>query len=118
MRSRRKRRRNKRCRPLSIQPLERRMLLHAEGVLGGTVYFDSDGDGQRDAIEAGVPGVVLQLTSSDASVSRSAITDNNGDYVFDELEPGDYQITKRQMRATSNGFCMSSSVSTLMPSSE
>ncbi len=79
------------------------MLLHAEGVVSGNVFFDANGDNVREAGEAGVPGIVLQLTSSDASVSRSVITDDNGNYVFDELDPGIYQIAKRQMRATSNG---------------
>ncbi len=78
------------------------MLLHAEGVISGTVFFDANGDDVRGVDEAGAPGIVLQLTSTDSSVSRSVITDNNGNYTFDELEPGNYQVVKRQMRATSN----------------
>ncbi len=98
MNHRKRNRRNRRRRLLS-EPLESRRLLHAEGVLSGTVYFDANNDGTRDFAESGVPGVVLQLTASDAAVNRSTITDDNGNYTFGELEPGSYTVAKRAMRA-------------------
>ncbi|QEG01680.1 hypothetical protein Mal15_57580 [Stieleria maiorica] len=86
-------------RSILMQRLERRQLLHAAGVITGNVFWDSDGDGSRGAVEAGVPGVVVDLSSGDGAVSRSAITDNRGNYAFDELEHGEYRISKRAMRA-------------------
>lgn len=75
-------------------------MLHAEGAISGNVFMDADSDGIRDAGEIGVPGVVVDLSTSDASVNRSVISDVNGNFSFEELEPGEYRIAKRQMRAT------------------
>jgi len=105
----RRRRKRKTCgtgRRLLVEPLESRELLHAAAVLSGSVFLDADGDGTRDAAEVGVPGVVIRLSesaASDSSMDRSAITDDNGIYTFDELEPGTYQISKRQTPATIDG---------------
>ncbi|MDA1052095.1 MAG: DUF3105 domain-containing protein [Planctomycetota bacterium] len=80
-------------------------MLHG-GSLAGFVYFDADGDGTRDANEGGVPGIVVRLSGSDSStpsIARSTITDNNGTYTFDDLEPGTYQLAKRQSAATIDG---------------
>ena len=80
------------------------MMLHAGAMLSGAVFVDSDGDGVRSASEVGVPGVVVRLSGPSASdAERSTITDDNGAYTFDELEPGTYQVTKRQTAATNGG---------------
>lgn len=89
-------------RRLLLESLETRAMMHAAGVLSGSVYFDTDGDGTRDATEVGVPGVVLQLAQA-GSADRSTITDGNGRYTFDELLPGTYQVSKRQTPATVDG---------------
>ncbi len=93
-------------RRLRLESLESRTLLHGQGVLSGAVYFDTDGDGTRDDSELGIPGVVVRLSeanSTDASRERSTITDDNGDYTFDELDAGTYEISKRQAAATIDG---------------
>ena len=90
-------------RPLRLEPLESRALLHA-GVISGFVYFDADQDGTRDANEGGVPGVVMRLSEAAASsMERSTITDGNGAYSFTELDPGTYRIAKRQSAVTIDG---------------
>lgn len=76
-------------------------MLHG-GSIAGFVFFDADGDGTRDASEGGVPGIVVRLSGSgatDSAIDQSTITDDNGAYSFDELEPGTYQIAKRQSRS-------------------
>lgn len=81
-------------------------MLHGGAVLSGFVYFDADDDGTRDAAEVGVPGVVIRLSDSnspDASTDQSTLTDDNGFYSFDELEPGTYQLSQRQTPATIDG---------------
>jgi hypothetical protein len=88
-----------------MEALESRAMLHG-GSLAGFVFFDADGDGTRDASEGGVPGIVVRLTGSEtegASIDQSTITDDDGAYLFDELEPGTYQIAKRQSAATIDG---------------
>ena len=91
---------SRRC--LAIESLESRVLLHAEGSLSGFDYIDADGDGMRGATELGVPGVVISLSgseSSGASIDRSALSDEDGFYSFDDLEAGTYQLSKRQPAA-------------------
>lgn len=92
-------------RSLRMESLESRAMLHG-GSLAGFVFFDADGDGTRDASEGGVPGIVVRLSGSEtagAAVEKATITDDNGAYSFDELEPGTYQISKRQNAATIDG---------------
>jgi hypothetical protein len=79
-------------------------MLH--GSLSGFVYLDADGDGTRDATEAGVPGIVIRLTqsgSSGTSTEKSTMTADNGSYSFEALDAGTYQISKRQAPATVDG---------------
>jgi hypothetical protein len=86
-----------------LETLESRAMLHAAGVLSGSVFFDMNGDGTRDTEEVGIPGVVIRLSASDpadASRDRSTITDDNGTYTFDELGPGTYQLSRRPTPAT------------------
>ena len=103
---RRKRNTRRTTRRLRLEGLESRAMLHG-GSLAGFVFFDADGDGTRDASEGGVPGIVVRLSGSEtagSSIDQSTITDNNGAYSFDELEPGTYQIAKRQNAATIDGL--------------
>ncbi len=94
-----------RKRPL-IESLELRTLLHGAGTLSGSVYIDANGDGTRDPEELGVPGIVIQLTGSsesEGSLARSTFTGDDGVYLFDELDPGTYQVAKRQTQSTLDG---------------
>lgn len=62
--------------------------------LGGTVFEDVDGDGLQDAGEGGVSGrLVTLLDAAGASTGRTAVTDANGNYLFDNLAPGTYSVT-------------------------
>ncbi|MDM4015080.1 Ig-like domain-containing protein [Roseiconus lacunae] len=76
------------------------MLMHAEGVIRGTVFFDSNGSGALDTDDVGASGVVVDLIAPDVTANRSQVTDDLGNYTFGDLEPGTYQIAKRSMRAT------------------
>lgn len=61
--------------------------------LGGTVFKDVDGDGVQDPGEGGVSGrLVTLLDAAGVSTGRTAITNANGDYVFDNLAPGTYSV--------------------------
>jgi protocatechuate 3,4-dioxygenase beta subunit len=64
--------------------------------IGNYVWEDLNGNGLQDAGEPGVRGVTVQLsgtTGAGVTVSRSAITDDNGFYRFDDLAPGTYTVT-------------------------
>ena len=57
------------------------------GGLGGTVFYDADANGRREASEAGVPGVTVILDRR--YVSR---TDAQGHYEFPYVAAGEHQI--------------------------
>ena len=56
------------------------------------VWTDSDGDGIQDPGENGLPGVVVILNDDTGTEIARDTTDANGNYLFDELLPGDYTV--------------------------
>ncbi len=75
--------------------------ISSEQSIGDTVWLDSDSDGVQDTDERGVSGVTVNLrgagndgilgTADD--VIKTTTTDDNGQYLFDNLPVGDYQVT-------------------------
>ena len=65
--------------------------------VGDYVWIDENGDGQQDSEEPPLEGVTVELYKWDEG-SRSeepvatTTTDENGRYLFDELEAGEYQV--------------------------
>jgi len=70
--------------------------------VGNEVWFDNDGDGIQDppADEPGVPDVTVTLYDTDTGQPvtddngdpLTDVTDGNGEYLFDDLPPGDYYV--------------------------
>ncbi len=67
--------------------------------LGDRVYFDLNNNGVREATEAGIQGVVVNLYKdnnndniADGASIATATTDVNGNYRFDNLVPGNYIV--------------------------
>jgi uncharacterized repeat protein (TIGR01451 family) len=67
--------------------------LEQGGLLAGSVFFDKNANGQRDAGEPGLPGATVTL-SGDAS--RTATTDADGRYRFVGLVGGSYAVRETQ----------------------
>ena len=65
------------------------------GSIGDTVWLDLDGDGVQGPNEPGIPGQTVELTweSRDGAVTYTTTTDENGNYLFDNLPPADYTVT-------------------------
>ncbi len=64
--------------------------------IGNFVWDDLNGNGIQDAGEPGVPNVTVTLsgTRGDGTlISLTQTTGTNGDYLFDNLAPGDYKLT-------------------------
>ena len=75
--------------------------------LSGRVWLDSNNNGNLDTTEAGIAGVVIELSGTDSSgrtVARSTTTDASGNYSFDGLSPGSYTVRQpSQPAGTVNG---------------
>jgi protocatechuate 3,4-dioxygenase beta subunit len=78
-------------------------IVSARAALGNFVWYDTNGDGDQDAGEAGVPGVTVSLyfdANNDGDFldagenvpAASMITDQSGAYFFPNLFPGNYQV--------------------------
>lgn len=67
--------------------------------LAGTTYVDANNDGIIQPTETRVPGVTVTLTGTDNlgnAVTRTATTDELGNYEFTGLRPGSYTLTQTQ----------------------
>jgi len=68
--------------------------------IAGTVFEDLDLDNQQDAGEPGLDGVTLELYQWEdgayAATGQTTATDAQGDYRFDGLLPGTYQVVELQ----------------------
>ena len=60
--------------------------------LGDYVWLDLDGDGEQDATESGLEGVVVELYGATGNFIASTTTDANGFYEFVDLLPGTYTV--------------------------
>ncbi len=87
----------------SYAPIERA----APASLSGFVYVDGNNNGDIDFGEAGIPGVTVTLTGVDLygnSVTRTAATDANGAYSFNDLRAGTYRIVETQPASYVDGI--------------
>ena len=62
---------------------------------GGKIWNDLNRNGCQDGGELGMPDVTLNLTGTDIFgnvISATTTSAINGEYIFEDLPPGDYQI--------------------------
>jgi uncharacterized repeat protein (TIGR01451 family) len=67
----------------------------SNSAISGRVWLDADNSGTVNGSEAGIAGVLLELSGTDSAgnaVSRSTSTDASGNYRFDGLPPGTYAV--------------------------
>jgi hypothetical protein len=62
----------------------------ALGAIEGLVFQDDDGDGEAGPEEYGIDGIVVRLTGDD--VDEDTLTDDSGQFRFEDLEPGEYEV--------------------------
>ncbi len=88
------------------EQLETRRLLTSQGVVTGSVFHDTNGDGLRDEGEQGIPGVLVTLTgtTTDAqAVARRFLTAADGSFQFGGLQSGTYELTETQPASIADG---------------
>lgn len=61
------------------------------GLISGQKFYDFNGDGVKDAGEPGLAGWTIDLAGP---TNSSAVTDDAGDYMFQNLIPGIYTLTE------------------------
>jgi len=62
------------------------------GSVSGTVFFDANGNAAYDTGEDGLGNVAVELLNENGDVADSALTDASGNYVFNSVLPGNYQV--------------------------
>jgi hypothetical protein len=60
--------------------------------LGDKVWEDKNFNGIQDAGENGIGGVTVKLLNAGGSVVSTTTTDSSGNYLFKDLNPGDYSV--------------------------
>ena len=61
--------------------------------LGDRVWYDANNDGIQDPGEAGTPGITVYLYAADGiTILATTVTDALGNYVFNDLNAGDYVV--------------------------
>lgn len=63
-----------------------------QGNINGTVWEDEDGDGQQDSSEPPVSDIPVYLFTDDGVLVDIVYTDSSGDYVFEDVTPGEYIV--------------------------
>ncbi len=62
--------------------------------LGDRVWYDEDSDGLQEEFEDGIAGVKVILSNEDTNETIDIkYTDSTGNYLFEGLVPGDYNVT-------------------------
>ena len=69
---------------------------HPPATISGFVFDDVHNDGRRDAEDAPIEGVVMQLLDENGNVVAEAVTDADGRYEFTGLPAGRYSIRQLQ----------------------
>jgi cyclophilin family peptidyl-prolyl cis-trans isomerase len=78
----------------------------ALSVVSGLVFVDSNNNGVRDAGELGVPGATVTLsgtTLQGTPVNVSTTTDANGQFVFFQVQPGSYGLSRGSVSSFLDG---------------
>ncbi|BAN03690.1 SdrD B-like domain-containing protein [Ilumatobacter coccineus] len=62
------------------------------GSIGRTIFIDMNNNGVQDAGEGGASGVTVTLLDEDGNVVATTETDEDGNFLFDDLPPGTYTV--------------------------
>ena len=65
-----------------------------EGAIRGVKFNDLNDNGQREPDEPGLPDWEITLSDNDGIVLATTMTNQNGEYQFENLEPGTYQVSE------------------------
>ena len=69
---------------------------HEPSSISGRIHADRDGDCDYDEDEPLLAGVTVQLYNANGELVATTETDENGEYLFENLEPGSYTVVELQ----------------------
>ena len=69
----------------------------------GTVYVDTNQNGQFDANEMGIDGAIVELLDENDTVIQTTTT-LGGYYLFEDLDPGNYRVRELQPTGVDDGL--------------
>lgn len=73
--------------------------------IAGTIFLDQNNNGLKNGPDAGIADVPVELLDSGGTVIATTITDADGNYRFDNLQPGTYSVREPLQPAnTANGI--------------
>jgi hypothetical protein len=87
----------------------------AKGVIGDYVWSDDNNDGVQDPGEVGIGGVTLnligagpdgELGTADDVVEATTSTQDDGYYLFKDLDPGDYRVDVTDTGGVLTGYSL------------
>ena len=61
--------------------------------LSGTVFHDANEDGVHNVDESGIEGIAVELLDAGDAIAAQMLTDGNGTYSFEDIEPGSYRLS-------------------------
>ncbi|MBL8397909.1 MAG: carboxypeptidase regulatory-like domain-containing protein, partial [Candidatus Accumulibacter sp.] len=67
-------------------------LVAPKASIGNFVWEDKNYNGIQDAGESGIAGVTVKLLNSSGTVVGTTVTGSTGQYLFSNLNPGDYKV--------------------------
>ncbi len=72
--------------------------------IDGTVFVDANQNGILDTDEPVIGNVTVSLYDSEGNLVSVTITDSSGNYVFDGLAPGDYEVVVESSTENTEDF--------------
>jgi hypothetical protein len=76
----------------------------ATGSISGMKWDDTDGNGQKDINEPGLPGWIIRLTDEAGNVIAETTTGPNGEYGFGSLGAGTFHVSEVQQAGWTQTF--------------
>ncbi|MGB0902300.1 SdrD B-like domain-containing protein [Halocynthiibacter sp.] len=62
------------------------------GSIGDRIWYDTNRNGLQDSGEKGARNIKVELLDARTNVLATVVTDNNGNYTFDDIGEGDYFV--------------------------
>lgn len=80
------------CFDLDLSGVELEVAYIGPASIGDFVWLDVNDNGRQDDNEAGVEGISLNLLNMSGVIQQTVVSDVDGRYLFEDLQPGVYRI--------------------------